>query len=364
MRILHIASSVARDSGGPSRSVQGLVAGLESVGVETWLMTMKPYDQPWVKGVTRYCSANRFYWFGMQKAVEDAIDRIKPDLVHIHSIWQISLHLALRAVRKKKIPYIIAPRGTVESWSLRQKWVKKKVALLTYQGYDFRHAIAFHATAESEAMQIRKLGYSQSVIISPNGVNVPDVLPPQNRRSDGFRRALFMSRIHYKKGLENLVEAWRILRPHGWKMEIVGTDSDNYQHKIETAVSNAGLKDDFIFTGPLADEEKWLAYRRSDCFVLPTFSENFGIVVAEALYAGLPVITTKGAPWQEIETRKCGYWIDVGVAPLVDALRKMFAAADSERIEMGARGRELVLERYSWGAIAERLRYEYENLLK
>lgn len=363
MKVLHITSSVARDSGGPSRSVQGLVAGLEASGLETWLMTMKPYDEPWVSGISHYRCAGRYYWFGMQKAVEDVIDEVKPDLVHIHSIWQITLHLALRAVRKKGVPYVIAPRGTVEEWALRQKRIKKRIALLTYQGYDFRHALAFHATANSEAQQIRRLGFSQPIIMSPNGVNEPKVMPVKNLHSDGYHRALFMSRIHYKKGLLNLVEAWRRVRPIGWKMEIVGTDYDNYQQVVERAVRDAGLLEDFIFTGPLQDEEKWTAYRRSDCFVLPTYSENFGIVVAEALFAGTPVITTKGAPWQELETCRCGYWVDIGVDPLANALSKMFSLTDDMRRAMGENGRRLIQDKYSWQSIAENLKKSYEGLL-
>lgn len=363
MKVLHITSSVARDSGGPSRSVQGLVAGLESNGLETWLMTMKPYDEPWIKGIKHYRCAGKFWWFGMQKAVEKVLDEVKPDLVHIHSIWQITLHLALRAVRKKGVPYIIAPRGTIEEWALQQKALKKKVALLTYQGYDFRHAKAFHATSENEARQIRRLGYRQPILISPNGVNIPDAMPRRNLQADGFRRALFMSRIHYKKGLINLVEAWSEVRPNGWKMEIVGTDSDGYQCEIEAKVRELGLEGDFIFTGALMDEEKWTAYCRADCFILPTFSENFGIVIAEALYAGVPVITTKGAPWSEIEENKCGYWIDIGVAPLANAISQMVALSDDTRIEMGMRGRKLIAERYSWDAITKQLKSDYEALL-
>lgn len=364
MRVLHIVSSLSRNAGGPARSVQGLVAGLNVVGVDAWLMAMKPLGGPWVEGVNgKYRCANKRNWFGMQRAVERVIDELKPDLVHVHSIWQWTLHLAVRAARKKGVPYVLAPRGTIEKWSLKQKWLKKKIALMTYQGVDFRHAVAIHCTAESEAAQVRRLWPRSPIIMSPNGVNAPCGLPPKRLHEDGFHRVLFLSRFHYKKGVLNLVDAWAKVRPKGWKVELVGTDSSGYLKVVEEHIEELGLKDDFIITGPLMDEEKWVAYRRADLFILPSYSENFGIVVAEALYAGVPVITTKGTPWRELETEGIGWWIDAGVDTLSRAIIEAIGLDDEQRKEMGSRGHQLVKERYSWSGVACAMKQNYRNLL-
>ena len=365
MRVLHIVSSLSRGAGGPARSVQGLVAGLNNAGIDTWLMAMKPLGDPWIEGVKeKYRCADKENWFGMQKAVERVIDELEPDVMHIHSIWQWTLHLAVCAARKKGVPYVLAPRGTIEKWSLKQKWLKKRIALMTYQGADFRNTAAIHCTAESEAAQVRKLWPGKPIIMSPNAVNVPEMLPPQRFHEDGYRRVLFMSRFHYKKGLLNLVEAWAMLRPEGWKVELVGTDSDGYLKVVEKRIYELGLQDDFIITGALMDEEKWSAYRRADLFVLPSYSENFGIVVAEALYAGVPVITTKGTPWEEIETHRCGWWIDTGVVPLATALKGAMSLTDVERQKMGEHGRKLVEEKYTWDAVVKKMIVGYWNILK
>lgn len=364
MRVLHIVSSLSRNAGGPARSVQGLVAGLNAAGVDAWLMAMKPLGDPWVDGVKdKFRCANKMNWFGMQREVENVIDELHPDLVHIHSIWQWTLHLAVRAVRKKRVPYILAPRGTIEKWSLKQKWLKKKIALLTYQGADFRHAAAIHCTAESEATQARKLWPGKPIIMSPNAVNVPQTLPTQRLHEDGFRRVLFMSRFHYKKGLLNLVDAWAMLRPKGWKVELVGTDSAGYLEVVKKRIYELGLQSDFIITGALMDEEKWAAYRRADLFVLPSHSENFGIVVAEALYAGVPVITTKGTPWEELTAHGCGWWIDIGVKPLFAALKDAMSLDDAHRHEMGVRGCALVEEKYTWNAVVKAMINGYGKVL-
>ena len=136
-----------------------------------------------------------------------------------------------------------------------------------------------------------------------------------------------------------------------------------YEAKVKARVKGLGLEDQFILTGALNDDEKWEAYARAGLFVLPTYSENFGIVIAEALWAGVPVITTKGTPWKELEERKCGWWIDVGVEPLVGALKEAMSHSDEERAAMGARGRQLVEEKYTWKAVVKAMVKGYEEIL-
>ena len=129
-------------------------------------------------------------------------------------------------------------------------------------------------------------------------------------------------------------------------------------------MSARGMDDRFVFSGAVADEGKWSVYRRADCFVLPTHTENFGIVIAEALYAGLPVVTTTGAPWGELVAENCGWWIDFSVADIVVALREVLSLSDDQRRVMGYRGKALVERRYAWASIANMMVNEYATLLK
>lgn len=362
MRVLHVISSLSRDGGGPSRSAQGLVAGLNRAGVETWLMTLYHGDEPWIDGIAHFVNGERF---------EDVALRVKPQIVHLHGLWNIELHRCAVICRRWRIPYVIAPRGMLEPWSLNQKWLKKRIARLLYQDRDLKCAAALHATAESEAEQFRKLGFKNPVVISPNGVNVPNEWGMWNgeREAGGRkRRALFVSRMHPKKGVMELTEAWSKICPKDWQCELVYTVSGDYEKeyeaKVKTRVIELGLQDQFIFTGALNDDEKWAAYARADLFVLPTYSENFGIVVAEALWVGVPVITTKGTPWQDIEEHKCGWWVDVGVEPLSITLKKAMSLQDCERAEMGERGKKLVEEKYTWGAVVKNMVEGYRKLAR
>ena len=250
-----------------------------------------------------------------------------------------------------------------------------------YQDHDLKCAAALHATAESEAAQFRKLGFKNPIIVSPNGVNVPKNFSRVERVEHAEkRRVLFVSRMHPKKGVMELVEAWGKVVSGGvmewrsggvkergsWIVELVYTVNGDfereYEAKVKARVKELGLEDQFIFTGALNDDEKWQAYARADLFVLPTYSENFGIVVAEALWAGVPVITTKGTPWKELENLKCGWWIDVGVEPLAGALTAATGLSDVERSEMGERGRKLVQERYTWDAVVAALLKGYKEI--
>ena len=415
MRILHVITDISRASGGPSRSVQGLVVALNAAGVDAWLLTLRRGEMPWVDGVGNFVNGEPF---------EDVVARVKPDIVHLHGLWSCDIHRCAVICRRWRIPYVIAPRGMLEPWSLRQKWLKKRIARWLYQDRDLKCAAALHATAESEAEQFKKLGLRNPVIVSPNGVNVPKVPSVVNRQSlvasgTRQRRVLFVSRMHPKKGVLELVEAWnklvvsrQSLAVSGWCCELVYTVNDEFELEYETKVKARILElgmsyqdtdgtihssstpipsstptpsPDFLFTGALDDEKKWEAYARADLFVLPTYSENFGIVVAEALWAGLPVITTKGTPWSELEGPKplntsncqhlklsnfqtfkpygCGWWIDIGAEPLADALRDATSLNVATRREMGARGHKLVEDKYTWDAAVKAMVRGYEDVL-
>ena len=311
--------------------------------------------------------------------------------------------------RKAGVPYVIAPRGMLEPWSLKQKWIKKRIARWLYQDRDLKLAAALHATAESEAEQFRRLGFKNKIIVSPNGVNVPEremfeCSECSNVRMDGQRRALFVSRMHPKKGVLELVESWaRIFKEKGksksekvWTCELVYTMNSEeeraYEQKVKQRVHELGLDDQFVFTGSLDDEKKWEAYARADLFVLPTYSENFGIVVAEALWAGVPVITTKGTPWAELECsdsskfkvqsskleERCGWWIDLSKSKsggeveqwsaLDSALCEAFEHSSNSNIrtflqDMGRRGHELVKSKYTWAAVVKAMVKGYERIV-
>jgi glycosyltransferase involved in cell wall biosynthesis len=428
MKVLHIVSDIDPKSGGPTRSITGLCRGLAGCGIDATLFVHSDAHSMYNPSGVRFrmgngCQIRRHVVTELKCVLHEE----QPDIVHLHCIWMPFNHIAARCLRNQKVPYVVAPRGMLEPWSLSAKKWKKRLAMWLYQRRDLKHAVALHATAASEAEQFRRLGFRQPIIISPNGVDLPETMPARTMREDGKRTILFLSRIHPKKGLLELVEAWAKIKgcpnnPFPWHIEYAGPDYGGHLHAVQKRIKELGVESDFTYLGDLSDQEKWNAYRRADVFVLPTYSENFGIVVAEALAAGVPVITTKGTPWQELEGSSChsalvnycmsslvaddqkveggylekrgsgcetidgakltnelmnsrtnelppdrtgraGWWIDIGVEPLAGALKEAMGLSDDERRAMGENGRRLVETKYTWPAIAEQMKAAYVWIL-
>jgi glycosyltransferase involved in cell wall biosynthesis len=146
-------------------------------------------------------------------------------------------------------------------------------------------------------------------------------------------------------------------------MKVVGPDSYGHKKDVVEALLRLGIGDEWEFVGTLDDVKKWEAYRSADLLVHPSVSENFGITIAEGLAAELPVICTKGTPWSVVEERKCGWWIEVGVEPLANALHEAMTLSDADRQAMGSRGRKLVEDKYTWDAVVTAVSNGYEEIL-
>lgn len=372
MKILHVIPGISRGSGGPSRSAQGLVSGLNRAGVEAWLLSLTNDEDPWVEGIKNFVSEEPF---------ENIVALMRPDLVHLHCLWNWGIHRCAVICRKCGIKYVVSPRGMLDPWALSVKKWKKRVARWLYQDRDLRGAAALHATAELESEHIRALGFTNSIIISPNGIDVGKCCQCGNIASTnvandqlGVMEALFMGRLHPGKGLLTLAEAWGKLGVKsegvgsdgvkGWKMVVVGPDSYGHKKDIVAKLEALGIREQWEFVDMVDDRAKWTYYRNADLLIHPSVSENFGITIAEGLSAGLPVICTKGTPWKDLADYRCGWWIDIGVEPLVKALEEAMRLSDEARQEMGARGRKLVEEKYTVDAAVKAMVKGYEEILK
>jgi glycosyltransferase involved in cell wall biosynthesis len=190
------------------------------------------------------------------------------------------------------------------------------------------------------------LGLIQPVAIIPNGVDVP--VQTEARRNADVRTLLFLSRLHPGKGLLDLVEAWAAVRQPGWRIVIAGGDEGGHRGEVEHLICQKELQADFSWVGFVTGEAKLACFEQADVFVLPTYSENFGIAIAEALASGLPVITTTGAPWPGLVTHRCGWWVEPGVPGIASALSQALACSTDELKDMGQRGRHWVANQYSW----------------
>jgi glycosyltransferase involved in cell wall biosynthesis len=368
--IIHVTQSVSRLGGGLFESVRHLSQTVQEhshadISVLGLRDSYSDVDTAaWAPVAVRSHKVIGTPAFGYAPSMYIDLLQAGPELVHLHGLWKYPSIAAYRWARRTGRPYIVSPHGMLEPWALTQSRFKKWLATLLYQGPCLRNAAFLRATSQMEAESIRLAGYRAPLVLVPNGIEFPPKpLPPDSRPPGHPRRMLFLSRIHPKKGLLNLVQAWNLARPKGWELLLVGPDEKDHKSELQAAVEGCGLRHQIFFPGPAWGASRTQMYRDSDVFVLPTFSENFGLVIAEALSCEIPVITTRGTPWEDLNTHKCGWWIDIGVEPLVEALKEAFSTSSDVLHEMGIRGRLLVEEKYAWGPIGRVMADVYRWML-
>jgi len=367
MKIIHLTGSVSRAAGGLFESVRHLSQGVAATGFNYNVSVIGTQDdytaldiacwRPILTGTHAIYGPKRFgYAYGL---IGDLFAS-NPDIVHLHGVWQYGSVAVLRWARRFRRPYIISPHGMVEPWAMQQSRIKKRVAWWLFQRRCLENAACLRATSIMEAQSIRQAGLDNAIAVVPNGVVVPSLKPEGRSQNKKERTALFLSRIHPKKGLINLVKAWHAVQPVGWRLLVVGPDECGHLADVRKVVGAVGLEYKITFQGEVMGEAKLHCYRDAEIFLLPSFSENFGLVIAEALSCGVPVITTRATPWEELETHRCGWWIDTGIEPLVVALREATALSRAELSEMGQRGRQLIQDHYTWPAISRQMLSVYK----
>ncbi|MEN3747617.1 glycosyltransferase [Sphingomonas sp. HF-S3] len=360
MKLFLTGASFDPSFGGPAYSVPALGAALARTGITVGLWA------PDGTALTSPTVPQRNGLMPLGGDLQAAIGRLgRADLIHDNGMWLPHHHAIARLARARAIPRVVSLRGMLEPWAINHRKWKKKLAWAMYQARDLRSAKLLHATADIEATNARALGLSGSCCVVPNGVDLPshsaaDHLEPGPR---DLRTALFVSRVHPKKGLPMLVRAWHRLAPKGWQLVIAGPDEDDHAAEVQALVDKLGVRDHVRLIGPIYGPEKDALFQTADLFVLPTYSENFGIAIAEALAYEIPVLTTRGAPWALLETHRCGWWVDPTEDAVFTGLRSAIGLSDDARREMGRRGSAMVAEQFDWGGIAVQFQKHYSAVL-
>lgn len=298
---VHIIPAIIQDAGGPSYSVVRLCESLMVQGDDITLAALdwSPLNSPpqflnlfpLGLGPKRLGRSPEMY-----KWLQDQAKSERQKVFHSHSLWMMPNVYPGLIKRGNNSSLVISPRGTLSDFALRMNAWQKSIFWHVLQSRALRNADCFHATADSEFQDIRSNGFDQPVCVLPNGIDVPTLI---KQSTGGRKRLLFLGRIHKIKGIENLLRAWEAVfrRYPDWDLHIVGPDSDGYLAELQTLAAQLNVGR-VTFRGPLYGAEKLAAYREATLTVLPTFSENFGMTVAESLAAGTPTIVTKGAPWE------------------------------------------------------------------
>jgi glycosyltransferase involved in cell wall biosynthesis len=288
------------------------------------------------------------------------------DLVHLHSVFLWPTYSAARAARRAGVPYLMSPRGMLVRDVIRAKSQFAKSAWIELvERRSLSRAARVHVTAEIEEAEARALGLRlPETFCVPNGVSWPSRHPPLGAGpfADIPRPyALFLSRVNRKKGLDRLICAWKWVPQLA--LIIAGNDDEGILPELKALARNEGVADRLTFLGPVSDEHKWALYENAEMFILPSYSENFGNVVAEAMAMACPVVITPDVGLAKL-VREVGCGIITPGEPrvLAQAITEL-QQNELQRKRLGALGRQAAIERLSWAGVAAQMEAEYYRIL-
>lgn len=376
MKIIHAIASVDPGKGGPQAVVIRLAAAQAALGHDVHIVSYSDEDVE-----TRASHAARHipqahlvqrHLLPMPGVIEALAARqarhllrrliANADFVHLHGVWESILPAAAAMARESGVPYCLRPAGMLDVWSLRQKAWKKRLALALGYKRMLDRAAFIQALNKDEAELMRPLAIRSSSIVIPNGIFLEELAP--GRGAAAFRQniprlgdrpfVLFLSRLHYKKGLDILADAFaQIARvvPHV-DLVVAGPD-EGARASFTASIAAKGLSERVHLTGPLYGDDKIQAMLEAACFCLPSRQEGFSVAITEALACGLPAVITENCHFPEVATAGAGIVCARDAEAIAKGLLTILENPDEARV-MGEKGRELVREHYTWPKIAER----------
>lgn len=363
MKILHYIPSIDASSGGVGSYMQLLSRDLGKL-CDLHIATHKSNDMLQLENCTiHFLHDGLCNFFAFKHEFIALLKKISPDIFHSNCCWYPYSAFTIGWAQQKGYKTIVTPHGMLEPWILqRNYWSKKLPGIILYQRRAIKKADLVHATAESEKENLLKLGWNPNVKVIPNCVQIDKI----QIKTFGVqsRTILFLSRIHPKKGIEILIESVRKLKQQlsDWKVLIAGTGDSCYISRLQEMSSQMCVDDLVEFVGPVYGEKKYDLYRKADLFVLPTYSENFGIVVAEALACGTPVVTTEGAPWKDLVDFCCGWWCEANITSFSSSMIDFLSKTPDQLKQMGINGRQLIESKYSSAKVAQMFLELYHDL--
>jgi len=398
---VNITSSVSRNAGGLFESVRRLVQELSLIPMDVSVLGVsdeftKLDISDW-NPICVYASKPLLHrQFGYSPNFLKFLDLHNPDIMHSHGIWTYSSIVTRSFSNRNKIPYMISPHGMIDPWALKNSYWKKFPAYYLYERSHLNGASCLRALCESEAAAFRKFGLKNPIAIIPNGIDMRDEQQGQRGATGGKsgsdrRKLLFLGRIHPKKGLINLIKAWSKTRnflKNGergaqWQLVIAGWEQGGHQRELKRLCGELGLSvwvkksdsneasssklipdsADIIFYGSAFGREKDELLQLADAFILPSFSEGLPMAVLEAWAYGLPVVMTPECNLPEGFAADAAIKIGTDAASITEGVDSLLSMEDNDLNAMGARGRELVRERFTWKIVAEQMSSTYEWIL-
>jgi glycosyltransferase involved in cell wall biosynthesis len=380
IRVLHVTSGLDLGSGGPAVALAGLVEGQQSAGIDVRVVaSYRPEREPQLdepmrrKGVAVTCVGpcrGRFARHpDLAAAVAAGVE--SADIVHIHALFEDVQHLAATCALQRGKPYVIRPCGMLDRWSLRRRWLAKKLYMTWRLSSMLRAAAAIHYTTRFEQLGASPLRLERPSIVEPNGVNIVDYehLPAAGVFRKRFNvpghspLVAFLGRVHPGKGVDHLVRAIATAQLSNVTLAIIGPDSGGYLETIRSLANRCGVADRVLFTGLLKGQDRIAGLVDAAVFAMPSEHENFGIAVAEAMATGTPVIVSPEVGIaDDVTAAGAGAVVPLHYKPLSAEIAR-WLTDPVLRAEAGERGRAYAFARYDWNQIGRRWGGHYAELL-
>ena len=369
MKILETITDLNLSSGGAVTSTLNSYGLLRDRGIDIDMVTLLPYSDDDAYLGDSYDGINALPFDGktqfvysknLKKFLES--NRVY-DIYHANGIWTYPTYKTIRVARKEDKPCIVTIHGMLNRDALKMTSFKKQLFLKLFQKQDLQSVAYIHATSEYEAECIRELGITTPIAVIPNGV--VDYGKKHLISSDGIIRFGFVGRTDPVKNIDVLLSAWQKLGNYtkNCQLTIIGGGNDpEYSKKLHTFVSEHNMNN-VVFTGLLSKEKALREMAKLDYLILPSRSENFGMVIPEALSMGIPCIASKGTPWNELNTHNCGWWIDGNEKSLCGTIKNALNTPTEEYNLMATNGVDLVKSKYSINKTVDGLINLYKALI-
>lgn len=369
MRILHVISSLDLAQGGPPVVAINLGKAQSALGHDVHLAAERIPASVGLSTTVLPRQGAISLWQKPNNEIAGLIQR--SDIIHLHGVWEPLLAVIGRAAHRIQTPYVVTPHGMLDPWSLQQKKWKKRLALSLGFRRMLNQAAAIHALNADEKRLLEPLRLTAPCEIIPNGIFLDELDPPPNPKlfrshhpGPGDRRyILFLSRLHYKKGLDYLADAFARIAPHFSDVDLVVAGPDDGEElPLRRHIEKLGIAERVWITGPLYGAMKWSALAGASCFCLPSRQEGFSVAILEAMACGVPVVISVQCHFPEVDEVNAGRVVPLESGAIAAAIQHLLMDPHDAK-KRGQAGRKLVEDRFVWSRIAERSVDLYSRLI-
>lgn len=367
MKALQTITSMNASAGGPSTCTFDLLKAMNQHRGGVDLLTVGAADtlgasQPWMKLVPSDEISPLAYSHNAKKWLQE--HGVDYDLFHANALWKYLNHATCSFARKADKPYVITPHGMLYPEAMNRSSWKKWIARQLWFDRDILSANCLHATSRKEMEHIRAFGYQGPVAILPNPVPIPSGIRELLQSTQRQRRIGYLGRLHPYKRPDALIEAFALshAEAEGYELVLMGTGDYGYVNDLHKLVDKFHLKN-VHFLGQIEGARKYEELAKLKALCVPSISENFGMSIAESLICHTPVICTNTAPWEDLNTASCGWWIDNSVESLAQCISEVLSLEEHQLQEMGQNGYALVSRKYSDIEVSAKMWSLYDWLL-